>query len=484
MDPFRKIPAAVFIFAAFILINSNKVMAVETKPTEEMAEKALLRRSITVESNEIEGWPDGPINGAESAILMDVDTGVILYEKNIHEQLYPASTTKLLTALLVIENTSMDEIVTFSRDAVWNIDRGSSHLAIDVGEKITVKDCLYGLLLGSANEVAYALAEHVGGDLDSFVKMMNERALALGCKDTHFSNANGLPREDHYTSAYDLALISKECFSNETLTTIAGTTHYTMAPTNLQPEERKLENHHLMLPGFKYENPYVIAGKTGYTQVARQTLVTCGESDGMRLVCVIMREESPDQFSDTAALLDYGFSSFKLVNIADNENRYDLDSSNTYNTDVDILGNSRPIISIDPQGKVLIPGSMEISDLETQIEYDDDPKGPIAVVSYYVDGNYVGQANIEYATAFEGSKEFSDILSQTVTDGQSRTLVPDRKVVYVNVRLILIVCIAFIAAVFIIFTGIDLVKKLLRDIQRGKFGKRRRYKKRSENRFM
>ncbi|HOO26984.1 MAG TPA: D-alanyl-D-alanine carboxypeptidase family protein, partial [Lachnospiraceae bacterium] len=271
---------------------------------------------MTVESNEIEDWPEGPLLGAESAILMDADTGVVLYEKNVHEQLYPASTTKLLTALLAIENSSMDDIVTFSHDAIFNIDQDSSRIGIDVGEQLTMEQCLYGLLLGSANEVAYAIAEHVGGDMETFIDMMNARAVSLGCTDTHFANANGLPESDHYTSAYDLALIARACFQNETLAKISGTSHYTIPPTNIQSEERCLENHHQMLSGEKYAYDGIIGGKTGYTNDARQTLVTCAERDGIRLICVIMKEESPDQFLDTAALFDYGFDNFQKLNIS------------------------------------------------------------------------------------------------------------------------------------------------------------------------
>lgn len=167
------------------------------------------QQEMTVESNEIPGWPAGPVVTAESAILIEAETGAILYAKNIHARQYPASTTKILTTLIASEQCSLDEWVTFSREAVFDTP-DSNHIAMDVGQQLTMEDCLNAILIRSANEVSFAVAEHIsGGSWQDFSEIMNARAAELGCVDSHFANPNGLPDENHYTSAYDLAMIGK-----------------------------------------------------------------------------------------------------------------------------------------------------------------------------------------------------------------------------------------------------------------------------------
>lgn len=477
--------AAVFfvLFIFFTVKCLRPVYAVDTIPTEEQSLKAQERKGMTIESNQFTDWPNGPIVGAQSAVVMEVNTGTLLYSKNPHDELYPASTTKILTGLLVIENTSMDEMVTFSSDAVWNIDRGSTHLSIDVGEQLSVEDCLYGLLLASANEVAYALAEHVGGDMDTFVKMMNDRAVQLGCKNTHFSNSNGLPREDHYSSAYDLALIARACFANETFCKIAGTTKYTIKPTNKQSEERPITNHHKMLPGMKYEYEGFIGGKTGYTEVARQTLVSCAERNGMRLVCVVMKEEAPAQFTDTADLFDYAFSSFQIVNIADNETRYNLSSEAFFKTKYDILGSTKPILSINKSGNAVIPKSVKLSDIDAEITYYDSVKeGHVAALEYYMGTNPVGKATIDYATDEIKAFEFSTI-TEIDREEHTSSYTPDHKIVFINVRKVIYIFCIIIGVVFFVSFTADQIIRYIKSKRRKDRLKRTRFKKRSENKW-
>lgn len=476
----RIIAFEIVLFLALTNINLTKVLAVDTVPTEIQAQDAIDRKSLPVESNKFTDWPNGPAIGAQSAVVMDVETGTILYSKNPHDELFPASTTKLLTGLLVIENSTMDEMVTFSQDAVWNIDRGSTHLSIDVGEQLSIEDCLYGLLLASANEVAYALAEHVGGSMDGFVEMMNARAKAIGCQNTHFANSNGLPREDHYTSAYDLALIAKECFANETFCKIASTTKYTIKPTNKQPEERPISNHHKMLPGFKYEYEGFIGGKTGYTEVARQTLVSCAERNGMRLICVVMKEEAPAQFTDTMELFDYAFSSFQTVNIADNETRYNLNSDAFFKTKYDILGSTRPILSISKAGNAVIPKSVNLSNLDTKITYSDSANdGHVAFLEYFMGTNPVGKVTIDYASDEIKAFEFSTI-TEIDTDERTQAVTPDHKVIIINVKKIAIALGIIIGVVFVISFIIDQIIRYIKSKRRKDRLKSKRFKKRSE----
>ncbi len=249
-----------------------------------------------------------PTVTAEAAALYDVTHNVFLYEKNSDEKLAPASITKLLTALLVIENTNMDDIVTFSSTATTNLESGAITLNLTAGDTVSVRDCLYGLLLKSACEVANGLAEHVGGSIENFCSMMNSRAASLGCTNTNFVNPSGLNDENQRTTAHDYALIAAEAFKNETLCEIDSTLKYTF-PATKNAAARTIEAGDKMLnPANAEYYEGIVGGKTGYTSKAGNTLVTCVEKDGTRLVAVILKDTSAaNSYSDTKAMLDYGY---------------------------------------------------------------------------------------------------------------------------------------------------------------------------------
>ncbi|MCI9298040.1 MAG: D-alanyl-D-alanine carboxypeptidase [Lachnospiraceae bacterium] len=251
---------------------------------------------------------------ADSAILMDIDTGVILYEKNIHKRQYPASITKLLTCLLAAENSELTDIVTFSHEAVYGIERGSSNIGIDEGEQLTMEECLYAALLESANEVSSGIAEHVGGSIEGFTEMMNAKVRELGGSDSNFVNANGLHDDNHYTSAYDMALIGQAFAKNQMLLEMSATVYYHIDATPEQPDAIDLRHKHRMLPecqrSGKKPYEYTTGGKNGYTDTARQTLVTFAKKDGHRLVCVVLKDEKPKHYEDSIALFNYGFACY------------------------------------------------------------------------------------------------------------------------------------------------------------------------------
>lgn len=256
---------------------------------------------------------------SESAIVMDIDTSVILYEKNIHTRRYPASITKLLTCLVAAENSELTDVVTFSHEAVFGIEPGSSSIGIDEGEQLTMEECCYAALLESANEVSSGIAEHVGGSVEGFAAMMNEKVRELGGTDSNFVNAHGLHDDNHYTSAYDMALIGQAFARNETLLEISGTAFYHIDPTPMQPDPIDLRNHHCMLPGCQRSGArpceYVIGGKTGFTTVSQNTLVTFAKKDGHRLVCVVLKGKKASYFEDTLALINYGFDCYEDTSI-------------------------------------------------------------------------------------------------------------------------------------------------------------------------
>ncbi len=268
-------------------------------------------------TNFIEGWPKGPAATSMSAVLLEADTGVVVYNKRMTEKRYPASVTKILTALVVLENASLDEQVTFDETGLQEISAQNSNIGMLPGEVITVEQCLYALLLESANEVATQLAQHVGGTVENFVQMMNDRAEEIGCTGTHFANASGLPDENHYTTAYDLAIIMQECLKNETFRTICGTYQYELPATNMDPNPLMLTNHQPLIQPGQYHYDGVIAGKTGYTDMSKNTLATAAEKDGYTYIAVTLGADIGGVISDTTNLLNYGFDSFEKITIED-----------------------------------------------------------------------------------------------------------------------------------------------------------------------
>lgn len=245
---------------------------------------------------------------SDGAILYDATHKRVLYEKNADKRFYPASITKIMTALLVLENSNLNDTVTFSKTAVTNLESGAVTLGVKAGDQFTVEQCLYGLLLKSANEIANGLAEHVSGSINSFADRMNQKAASLGCTNTHFVNPNGLNHSEHYTTARDMALIADAAFKNPELCKIASTVNYDFPATESVPSVRKLTMGHKMVNpnNAEYYNG-IVGGKTGYTSLAGNTLVTCAERNGTRLIVVTLKGRQT-HYTDTKALLDYGFS--------------------------------------------------------------------------------------------------------------------------------------------------------------------------------
>lgn len=388
-----------------------------------------------------EYWPEGPEVESPSVILMEMSTGTVLYEKNCDEQNYPASITKIMTTLLALENSKMDEIVTFSDDAINNTE--GSGIYRDYGEQMTMEQCLYAVMLNSANECAYAVAEHVGGTVDNFVKMMNDKAAELGCTNTHFANPHGLFDENHYTSAHDMALIAKAAYENETFRIITGTARYTIPPTNKHDEETNLQNHNEMLYPFKtlnYRYEYCTGGKTGYTDVARSTLVTYAEKDGMNLVCVVMHTESPSQWTDSINLFDYAFDNFQVFNIADNETRYNTSEA----VEVGALNNNKAFVDIDKNAKIVMPKTTEFGDAASQIVYDDIDENVVGSIVYNYAGREVGRADIVKTGA-----EIDGFVFDNEEDMEREMKEQEKSTVHINPFTIILVGLGIIAiAVF------------------------------------
>lgn len=439
----KKILSA-FLFIHLFLFTSINTFAAPASTEEALAE-AEERKSLPIQSNQIENWPAGPAIGAESAILLEANTGVILYAKNIDEKLYPASTTKLMTCLLAVENCELNEMITFSHDSVFSLEPGSSNIGIDEGQAMTLEECLYGILTASANEVSNAVAEHVAGSVDAFAEMMNEKAQQLGCKNTHFMNPHGLHNENHYTSSYDLAIIARAFFQNELLSKIGNTAYYHFVPTAKQPDDFIVRNKHRLISGeIAYDG--IKGGKTGYTDDARETLVTCAEQNGMKLICVVMKEESPEQFYDTVKLFDYGFTNFMTANVSENETKYSIQNSNFFNTSNDIFGNSKPILALNTDSYLIIPKSVSFDELDSEISYNTTREDTVAEINYFYHNAYLGTATVDFVREIPTSYEFSQNVEDSFeTDSDAS------QIIIINIKVILIIISAIASLLIIIF---------------------------------
>lgn len=412
------------------------------------------RKNLPVETNELPNWPKGPAIGAEGAILMDAETGVILYGKNIHEKLYPASVTKILTTLIAAEECELNETVTFSHDAIFSIPYDSSHIAIDVDEQLTVDQCLQAILIASANEVANGLAEHVAGSMDAFVDMMNTKAKELGCLNSNFVTTNGLHDDNHYTTAYDLAMIGRHFFANELLCKYASTSKLHIPPSEHQPDDIVAWCKNELYKGRSHEYEYLVASKTGYTDTSRQTLVSCAEKDGMKLICVILKEESPAQYTDTIDLFNYGFSNFQKINVSQAETKYNIDNASFFYSNNDIFGDSTPILSLNSEASVILPKTADFSDAESTISYENPTEGTIGTITYTYGGTYVGSATIDLATSSAMSYQFT-----RDSDGEMLESLSEEKeeagednVIFINVKKIILFIVGIAGlAILIIF---------------------------------
>ncbi|MCD8344192.1 MAG: D-alanyl-D-alanine carboxypeptidase [Oscillospiraceae bacterium] len=244
-----------------------------------------------------EGEELGVSVSASAAIVLEPETGSVLYEKNADERMLIASTTKIMTALVVLERCELDESV----EVTWThaATEGSS-MYLDPEKSYTAEDLLYGLLLVSGNDAAAALADHVGGNMEGFAELMNDKAAQLGLENTHFVNAHGLDAEGHYSSARDLALITAAALENDDFREIFSARSYTLYGLTYV-------NHNKLLGSCEG----CIGGKTGYTLACGRTLVSCAERGGMTLICVTLRD--PDDWNDHCALYDWAYSAYELV---------------------------------------------------------------------------------------------------------------------------------------------------------------------------
>lgn len=414
--------------------------------------------STSASAEEVQvSWPGGPGVESPSAIVMEASTGTVLYEKDADSLHYPASITKIMTTLLALENSSLDEVVTFSEDAVYK--SYGSHIARDVGEQMTMEQCLYAIMLESANECSYAVAEHVGGgDYQTFIDMMNEKAKELGCTNTHFNNCNGLPDDQHVTTCRDMALISRAAIQNSTFRLITGTVRYQIPPTNKHSDITPLNNHHQMISANQtranlYE--YCIGGKTGWTEDAGNTLVSYAEKDGMTLICVVMQCGTGKQYSDTRNLFEYCFEHFKMFNVSQNETRFQTVQSD----DSSLFIEGDTFAALDASAQIVLPSDARFTDTQTDVSYDYVTDNIVGTLVYNYAGRQVGMANVVTTGAQVTPYEFGEHEKAPAdTEEKTEEQDTDRKKVSVNnagiknigMKKIIMILIAVAAAIVIL----------------------------------
>ena len=347
-----------------------------------------------VSADNAPAWPDGYVSTvAKSSCLIDYETGTVLYEAGSHKKRYPASITKILTALLTIENCDMNETVTYSKNALSCIRDGAANIGAKVGEKMSVKDALYGLMLHSGNECATALGEHMFGDEKTFAQKLNERAKQAGAKDSHFVNGNGLHNENHYVTAYDMAMIMRAALKYPIFREILGTTQYTIQKNNKRKHRFFATMRHKMIwEGGPYYYKGIIGGKTGFTDQARNTLVTAAERNGLTLIAVVLKSDTTNVYTDTRKLFNYGFRNFKSINIAQNDTRFN--DENEYALTSPFVKKTGTL-ELDKTATAVIPKGANYSDLKIATTFNAG-RGVFSKMTYLYGDKEVGTATLTY----------------------------------------------------------------------------------------
>lgn len=384
--------------AAFIVCQTLPVLATDeygdpivtaTPVPEEVYHTDYYKQPADTDS--IEGWVQGPQIEGESAILMDMTTGAILYSKNADKTQYPASITKIMTALLGSESLKATDKFAMSETAAHGItDTQSSSIYADTGEEFTVEQALMAVMLQSANEMTLAIAEQTSGSVKKFVELMNLKARQLGCTNTHFNNPNGLPDEKHYTTANDMAKIARAAWFNPTFRKYCTTGYYEIPATNKFNETRYLLNHHKMMSGQANAYDGVFGGKTGYTEAAGNTLVTFARRGNMYLVSVVMQSIN-GAYSDTKSLLDYGFNNFSRSAIkVKKEICFSCLPAEKY-----LIKNYRKCVLFYSMKtpSVTLPNDADTASVKKNYSIQKNPAGrPLLTINYTFNGHQVGTA--------------------------------------------------------------------------------------------
>lgn len=462
----------IFMTILFILFFSFSVSATElTEPSTEHLE--------TTE------YPDDPSRApdivADSAIVIDASTGQVLFEKNANAKKFPASTTKILTVLIALEhNVDFNDTITMSENAIWGIDRNSTHIALDVGEQISVEDCIYATLLQSANECAYALAEYVAGDVASFSELMNQKAKELGCKNTHFVTPNGLHDDNHYTTAYDMALITQAAIKNEKFREITASLSYKIPATNLKDEPRELwQGNKMINPTSSFYYEYCEGGKTGYTEKANNTLSTFSKKDGLELICIILDSDGwRYNYTDSKALYNYCYNNYTyfypLTDFSfESENKNVINKNHLLNNYYTSLDHQIIDFKVDKSFPLLVKKSIDTTKINYEINLYNKPKNKsVGEIIFSYEDETLGKAPIYNSNSFLSTKMAGVDYENSISIWE--------KVGKITFTIFIIICsLLIILLIYMVFAAI------VRNIKRNHNRRRRfrRYKKYENDNF-
>ena len=354
---------------------------------------------------------DEPNLNSKAAFLIDNKTNKVLYSKNPDEKMFPASTTKIVTAILVLENCKLNDIVTATAEGLASIPEGYVTANISVDEQLTVEQLLELLLIHSANDAANVLAIHVGGTIANFVNMMNNKVYELNLSNTHFTNTYGLQDNNHYTTAHDLATIMQYCLQNSDFRRIAGSSSCSISETNKSGSRFFSSTNELLVPTSSYYYKYVTSGKTGFTTEAGECLVSSAYNNNLELICVVLGGSVVDnvstRFSESKILYEYGFNNFSFKNIA---NPGDLitqinaanGSYSTANLDLAFTDSINVLVNNNDLNTSYIP----TINLNTNISAPISQGDILGTVTYNIDGinyssNLIATHNVEKSKLLE-----------------------------------------------------------------------------------
>ena len=450
-------------YVAFILISTILIVS-------------LLSSSIVVSySDEMttteSSWPVYPNIYADAGIVIEASTGTILYEKNSNNQMYPASITKIMTALLALEKTNPNDIIEFSHYSVYSLEAGAAHVSMDEKELLPFNDCLYAILLASANEVSNAVGEHIARQqpeytqkieqlqasgqkynesvvaIQLFSDMMNARAKECGAINTNFCNPHGLFDENHYTTCYDMAMITREAIKNDQFLKVESQTSYILPTTNLKSETQAIANRHKML--FPLNSVYyegILGGKTGYVDQSGNTLVTFARRNGMTLISVIMKSNSENVYKDTKLLLDYGFNNFSLSNISQNEVNFTSSNYSLLGDNSSIFSTSSTLIKMNSDDNIVLPNGVNFEQCTSTLNFQEEDNDIFATLEYRFADKSVGSTTLTVNTEKETGFNFGPTVDEEI---KKETTNDDY--ITINIWVVLGVIVVILFIIFVLY---------------------------------
>lgn len=463
---------ALYHFITFLLIFtvffSNNCLEIFAEPTTDNASVS----EVTQEApSVIKNYADAGVNinlNSRAAILIDANTGAVIYEKNAHEKHYPASITKVLTGYIACSEGNLDDTLTVSQNAIDGMGIGGSSIGLVPGEQVNFRDGMYGVMLESANEVCMAIAEHMSGSVDAFVSKMNEVAKSLGCKESNFANPHGFHNENHYTTCYDMALITKKAVTNEDFNQIWGTISHQIPATNLNVARYLNHKDKMVKPTSEYYYPDLLGGKTGFTDEAGNTLVSYAERNGASLISVVMQADGYDNtYKDSTALLDYGFSVYNERQTIFRAADYSALANvvQTYKDKTYLLGTVK--ISGARDVDMALPKFMDTSSITVKPNFDQNLTAPIEI------NNIVGKIDIYYNDILLDSV---DAVAVTEAPALSDKALAKRELKKNLQKYVMVPFIALIV-IFLLFLIVVFIQSVINQIT-GKSKKKRRRKTR------